>query len=91
MSRPNEMHPSNRVTLDTISEVVRYHAPHPDQIERHARIAAAAEGLARAILEHAPDCADRSTALREVRSAKMWASAAIALELRPPADETTKP
>lgn len=74
------MHPSNKVTLENLSEVVRYHAPVGDQQARHENIAAATEHFIRFILAYAPDCADRSSAIRHARLAKMEASAAIALE-----------
>lgn len=73
-------HPSNRVTPDTAGELVRYHAPTEDQVMRHEQLAQAAESLIQAILAYAPDCADRTAAIRKVREAKMTASAAIALE-----------
>lgn len=78
-------HPSNKITNENVHDVVRYHAPTEVQKQKHEILAAAAEAFMQAILSYSPDCADRSTALRKVREAKMWASAAVALE--PP--ETT--
>jgi hypothetical protein len=73
-------HPSNKITLENVASVVRYHAPATeDQVYAHERLAMAAEDFVRAILVHAPDCADRTTAIRCAREAKMWASAAVAL------------
>lgn len=79
-------HPSNKVTADNVADVVRYHAPTPDQGFRHERLSMAVETFIKEILEHAPDCADRSAAIRAAREAKLWASAAVALE---PAPEAT--
>ena len=73
-------HPSNKITLENVTDVVRYHAPTGTQAARHEFLSKATEGFIAAILANAPDCADRSTAIRCVREAKMWASAAIALE-----------
>lgn len=76
-------HPSNKVTEDNVFDVVRYHPPIDEQVKKHEALAHAAETFIRSILVHAPDCADRSTAIRAVREAKMWASAAVALDLKP--------
>jgi hypothetical protein len=74
------MHASNKVTSENLEEVFTYHAATEDQQRRYAEIREAGIAFARAILDGAPDCADRSTALRSVREARMWANAAIALE-----------
>lgn len=73
-------HPSNKITLENCGDVVRYHAPTAEQIRQHELLAAGAEYFLRAILLNAPDSADRSTALRKVREAKMYASAAVAID-----------
>lgn len=73
-------HPSNRVTQLNVAEVVRYSAPTPEQVAAHERLAIATEAMIVAILQDAPDCADRAAAIRKVREAKMTASAAIALQ-----------
>lgn len=74
-------HPSNKITLENAGEIVKYHAPTQEQIKAHSAVADAAENMLCVILKYVPDCADRSTAIRCVREAKMWASAAVALEL----------
>ena len=81
------MHPSNKITPENAAEVSRHHVPTPAQAGRLQRIAEARETFLYVILENAPDCADRSTALRDARSAGMWASSAIVLEERIPGDE----
>lgn len=68
-----------RVTLDNVSEVVRYHAPTEAQKISHEALAQGAEDFLRLIITHCPECADTSSAIRLVREAKMTASAAIAL------------
>ncbi len=74
-------HPSNKVTLENVADVVHYHAPSEKQVKQHEDLSFAAERLIECILKTVPDCADRSTAIRCVREAKMWASAAVALDL----------
>ena len=73
-------HPSNKITLENVADVVHYHKPTESQVKVHEDLAFAAERLIEHILTLVPDCADRSTAIRCVREAKMWASAAVALE-----------
>lgn len=81
-------HPSNKITPDNVADVVRYHAPTEAQAFAHDKLSMATEAFIVEILKYAPDCADRSTAIRSAREAKLWASAAVALE---PPGETTKP
>ncbi len=71
-------HPSNKVTLENVSHIFTYHRPTADTIPRYEKINAAALELARVILEQAPDCADRTAAIRLVTQARMQANAAIA-------------
>jgi hypothetical protein len=71
--------PAEQLALD---DVFSYHAPDAAQIEAFPPIRAAAKELARAILQNAPPCADRSAAIRKVREAVMTANAAIALRGR---------
>ena len=73
-------HPSNCVTRQNVADVVRYHKPDQNQVERHEIMSVMTENFILALLNYCPDCADRSSAIRAVREAKMWASAAIALE-----------
>ena len=74
------MHPSNKVTLENLKSVVYWHRPSPEAVAKMEPIADACHNLMRVILENAPDCADRSAALRCVREARMWANAAIAID-----------
>lgn len=77
---PNLSHPSNKITVEDLDNVFSYHRPTPDQAQRHEAVKIAAKAFAAEILRLAPDCADRSAALRHVREAMMTTSAAIALE-----------
>lgn len=74
------MHPSNKVTLENLKEVVYWHRPNQEAIMKFEKIAAASEAYMKVILENAPDCADRATALRNVREARMWSNSAISLD-----------
>ena len=76
--RKLNMHPGNKITEENLDDVFSYHnderrVPHYNEVRN------AAKELARAILRNAPECADRSAALRLVREAVMEANAAIAL------------
>jgi hypothetical protein len=73
-------HPSNKITTDNLKDVVYWHRPQDTQVRALERIAESCEILMHAILISAPDCADRSTALRCAREARMWANAAIMLD-----------
>lgn len=67
------------VNKDNIREVMTYHAPSAEQVERMEKIREAAINLSTVILENAPPCADTTTAIRRVREARMDANAAIVL------------
>lgn len=72
------MHPSNKPTLENLTELFTYHAPAPGDVEAYARINATARDFAKAVLATCPDCADRTAAIRKIREARMTANAAIA-------------
>ena len=74
------MHPSNKITTENLKEVVYWHRPNSDAIAKFEMIAAASESFMQLILDCVPDCADRATALRNVREARMWSNAAISLD-----------
>lgn len=76
-------HDSNKITAENLTNVFAYHAPRRDQPERFQTLRHAAREFAQVIINNAPDCADRSSALRAAREALMWANAAIALEPEP--------
>jgi hypothetical protein len=56
-----------------------YHSPTPDMVPKFAAVQKATIALGQAILDNCPQCADRSTAMRKLREARMDANAAIAL------------
>lgn len=68
------------ITQELLDQLFKYHAPEGDQPERYDRINAAAKALAQAIFENCPPSADTTHAIRQVRDARMWANAAIALK-----------
>ena len=78
MTQTPNTHPSNRITADTLDAFFTFQND-PGRYWRYPPVRNAAKQLAQVILDHAPDCADRSTALRMVREAVMYANAAIAL------------
>lgn len=82
------MHPSNKVTVENLHDVIYWHKPSTDQILRMEQIARQCEAMMGCILNSCPDCADRATALRAVREARMWSNASIALEPNSPIDHT---
>lgn len=73
-------HPSNKITLENLKDVVYWHAPTPEKVKSFECIAKCSEDFMTVILNHVPDCADRSAALRAVREARMWANSAISLD-----------
>ena len=74
------MHASNKASIENLKHLIYPKPPNMENAPRMARIALGCEAFMRLILENVPECADRSTALRDVRSAAMWASTAIAME-----------
>jgi hypothetical protein len=73
-------HPSNRITVDNLEDVFRYHPPDAKRAAQHDKVNNAAIAFARVLLAETPECADRSAALRSVREARLWANSALALE-----------
>jgi hypothetical protein len=63
----------------TIAHVFKYHAPGTDQIDRYARLRAAARVFAEEIINCCPDSEERTLALRDVQRAVMMANASIAI------------
>lgn len=68
---------ARRPTLENIERCMTYQAPAPDQIDSFNQVRESCLALARTILRVVPDSPDRSTALRELRSVRMWANSAI--------------
>lgn len=61
-------------------EVSIYQPPSDDQAFRHAALSVALETFLTALVQNCPPGPERSAAISRARDAKMWASAAIALE-----------
>ena len=61
-------------------EVANYHAPTPDQADRHKNLSDALTYFLEALVANCPSGPERSTAISRAREAKMWASAGVALE-----------
>lgn len=76
----NEVGASSSELVAAANEVATYHAPDALQIERHAQLTAALSRFLVSIAVYAPAGPERSTAISRAREAKMWASAAVALE-----------
>lgn len=75
-------HPSNKVTLENLQEIFTYH-DEEWKIDHYQAIRQFAKALAITILQHSPECADRSAALRKLREVVMTANAAVALAKEP--------
>lgn len=67
------------VTLENLDNVIQYHAPTTADLQRLENIRLACRQFCRAILQNAPECADRSAALRHAREAMMSANASVVL------------
>lgn len=63
-----------------VAEVFSYHAPDPHQVAYMKRIRESARDLAFTILDRAPECPDRTVAIRKLREAVMFANASIVLK-----------
>lgn len=57
-----------------------YNKSEPADYDKYVSVGQALENAALEIINTAPDCADRTTALRCLREARMWANAAINLK-----------
>lgn len=75
-------HPSNKITLENVDEIFRYH-DEPWKLKHYNEIRLWAKSLAQIIIKSTPDCADRSAALRKLREVVMTANAAVALASEP--------
>lgn len=63
-------------------EIATYYAPGGDQAARHSNLSHALADFLQMIVASCPPGPERSTAISRAREAKMWASAAIAMEGR---------
>lgn len=67
------------LTLGNVEDCFTYHGPSGMTLEAMNMVRESSIAMAKAILRVVPDCADRSTALRKLREARMWANSALAL------------
>lgn len=69
-----------QVNKQNVEQVFTYHSPTPAQRVRFAVVRDALINCANVILDHVPECADRTVSLRKLREVRMDANAAIALD-----------
>lgn len=65
---------------EAAEEISTYHPPSESQAIRHKALSLALEEFLVALVDNCPSGPERSTAISRAREAKMWASAAVALE-----------
>lgn len=63
-----------------IEQVFTYHRPTEAQIPRYEAIRNAAKAFAEVLMQNCPTSADKSHAIRLIRTAVMFANASIALD-----------
>jgi hypothetical protein len=63
-----------------IVDSFKYNASDPDQRAKYEETMGVLQAAAEKVIQIVPDCADRTTALRCLREARMWANAAINLK-----------
>ena len=67
-----------------LDNLFTHHPPFDDQVERYEELRASAKDFATDIMARVPSSPERSTALRKIREAVMWANAGIACNEKPP-------
>ena len=65
-----------------LDHIFAYHSPSLEKSGKYGKLRDAARAFAQVIVEHTPEGADQSAAIRLVREAVMTANAAIALDGR---------
>lgn len=66
------------IQQEQIDSWFSYHAPNPDQLKAYTDIRNKAKELAEMFNAYAPDCADKTAAMRELRGTVMAMNLAIA-------------
>lgn len=74
------MPPTGVFNKEDIKDMFTYHPTKEGQNAAYAAINEAGLHLVEVIIRECPNCADRTTAIRAVRQARMWANSAIACE-----------
>lgn len=72
--------PQRDLSPDQVAELVTYHRPTDDQVERITNLRECAEIFINALQKNCPRSADRSSAVRSVREALLWGNASIMLD-----------
>lgn len=67
-------------SMDEIEEMFTYHAPTKEQIPRYEAVRDAAKKFAEVLMNECKTSADRSHAIRMLRTSVSFANASIALE-----------
>jgi hypothetical protein len=74
--------PAGILSKEDVDSMFTYHSPKEGQNAAYAAINEASKHLVEVIIRECPNCPDRTTAIRTVRLARMWANAGIACEGR---------
>jgi hypothetical protein len=65
---------------EILAALFSYHPPTPNTLPKYAAINQAAKNFAEVVLQNCPRCSDRSAAIELIRTARMTANAAVALD-----------
>jgi hypothetical protein len=65
---------------DILAALFSYHQPTSETLPKYAAINQAAKNFAEVVLQNCPRCSDRSAAIELIRTARMTANAAVALD-----------
>jgi hypothetical protein len=63
-----------------IEDVFSYHSPDANELDSIYKIRKVAMAFAKVVIEETPTCADQSHAIRSIRTALMFANAAVVLK-----------
>jgi hypothetical protein len=76
----NPTFPDPRDRERKVVQSFTYNKSEPEDYVKYVSVGDALRAAAEVIIDNAPDCADRTTALRCLRESRMWANAAINLK-----------
>jgi hypothetical protein len=65
---------------EILAALFSYHPPNNTTLPKYAAINQAAKNFAEVVLQNCPRCSDRSAAIELIRTARMTANAAVALD-----------
>lgn len=66
-------------TSEWVDDIIAYHAPDSEQLDKIATLRAAAAHYIKSIIECCPDSCDRDKAIESARQALMFANASVVL------------